>query len=401
MSPVSILPPLAVLAIAFATASLLTWKFGAPSTRGRNSSIDGLRGYLAILVFLHHSSVWYYYLRSGHWGLPPSYLYTHFGQSSVALFFMITGYLFFSKLLDGKQNGVDFGRLFVSRVLRLVPLYLLMLVLLFSIIAILSRGTLNEPLPQLAINASHWIGFTMAAAPDVNAIENTPIIVAGVTWSLTYEWFFYLSLPLLALTVRVPAPLPYLTLATTSVICLYFWHPESYHLAPFLGGIGAAVLTRRDAFRRFSETTAASCLVLLLIGCEVTVFPTAHGIMSLVLLSLAFCLIAGGNTLFRVLVNPVSRTLGELAYGIYLLHGIALFVAITFVLGHGDVRIMSPIAYWIMVFKLTPVLVIFSFLAHRLIEQPAMQSTNAATNWLRARLRRGVAQRHPGVQSLS
>jgi hypothetical protein len=49
MSPVSIFPPLAVLTIAFATASLLTWKFGAPSTRGRNASIDGLRGYLAIL----------------------------------------------------------------------------------------------------------------------------------------------------------------------------------------------------------------------------------------------------------------------------------------------------------------------------------------------------------------
>jgi peptidoglycan/LPS O-acetylase OafA/YrhL len=357
--------------------------------------------FVSLLVFLHHSSVWYFYLRSGQWGLPPSHLYTHCGQSSVALFFMITGYLFFSKLLHSKASGIDFGRLYVSRVLRLVPLYLLMLVLLFSIVAILSHGTLNEPLPKLAINASHWIGFTMAAAPDVNNIANTAIIVAGVTWSLTYEWFFYLSLPLLALAVRVPTPLPYLMLATTSVVCLFFWHAESYHLISFLGGIGAAILTRRDGFRRFSETTTASCLVLLLVGCAVTVFPSAHGIMPVVLLSLAFCLIAGGNTLFRVLVNPVSRTLGELAYGIYLLHGITLFVTITFVLGRDDVRNMSPIAYWIMIFKLTPVLVLFSFLAYRLIEQPAMQSTNAATNGLRSRFCRRAAQRHPAVQTLS
>ena len=124
MSPVSPLPALACLLVAMATAYLLGKKFGVPSSLGRFNSIDGLRGYLAFFVFLHHASIWYFYLQTGKWALPPSNLYTQFGHSSVFLFFMITGFLFFSKLIDGRTQTIDWGKLFVSRLLRLAPLYL-------------------------------------------------------------------------------------------------------------------------------------------------------------------------------------------------------------------------------------------------------------------------------------
>lgn len=40
--------------------------------QGRFDAIDGLRGYLAFFVFLHHSAIWYFFLRTGFWQAPAS-----------------------------------------------------------------------------------------------------------------------------------------------------------------------------------------------------------------------------------------------------------------------------------------------------------------------------------------
>lgn len=73
-------------------------------------TLDGLRGYLAICVFIHHATIWPEFLRTGIWQLPASRLLTNLGQASVAMFFMLTSFLFFSRMLD-RQRPVDWLRL--------------------------------------------------------------------------------------------------------------------------------------------------------------------------------------------------------------------------------------------------------------------------------------------------
>ncbi|EPK8551754.1 acyltransferase family protein [Pseudomonas aeruginosa] len=106
MSPTSALPALACLAVALATCEFIRRLGSARLPASRFVTIDGLRGYLAFFVFLHHSSIWYYYLKDGLWQLPPSRLYAHFGQTSVALFFMVTGFLFAHKLLHSRGTPI-------------------------------------------------------------------------------------------------------------------------------------------------------------------------------------------------------------------------------------------------------------------------------------------------------
>jgi len=78
-----------------------------PSPRGgRISTLDGLRGFLALGVFFHHAAVYHEYLSDGRWQVPPSRFYTLVGQSSVAMFFMITGFLFWSRIIQQKE-GTD------------------------------------------------------------------------------------------------------------------------------------------------------------------------------------------------------------------------------------------------------------------------------------------------------
>ena len=89
----------------------------------RFAGIDGLRGYLAFGVFVHHSIITWIFLQTGVIDLPPSNFYSQLGQGSVALFFMITGFLFWDRLLThGRQH--DWLAFAVSRLFRLYPLYL-------------------------------------------------------------------------------------------------------------------------------------------------------------------------------------------------------------------------------------------------------------------------------------
>lgn len=387
MDPVSPLPAVACLLTAIATAYILSKQFGSPSVHGRFASIDGLRGYLAFFVFLHHSCIWYFYLRTGRWTTPPSNLYAHFGQSSVMLFFMITGFLFFSKLIDGRTRTIDWGKLFVSRFLRLVPLYVFAMLLLFIVVAFVSRGVLNETMPGLLKGAASWLGFTILGAPNLNGVGYTFTIVAGVTWSLPYEWLFYFSLPLLALTVWVIPPLPYIALSLAGVAAIIIWDPQIHPmiLMPFLGGMAAALFVRLEPVRRFASGKIAT---LIIIGCTtvaVAFYATAYGVIPLILLTVAFVLIACGNDLFGALVSPVSRILGEMAYSIYLLHGITLFVTFNFILGPSG-SALSSAAHWLLIVMLTPFLITICFFTFRYIENPAMRSTASFTAWLRQRL---------------
>jgi len=387
MSPVSSLPAIIVLLAAVAASSLLVRRFGSPSEQGRYASIDGLRGYLALFVFLHHSCIWYFYLRTGHWKDSPSNLYTHFGQSSVALFFMITGFLFFRKLLDGRTKRIDWGRLFISRLLRLVPLYLFTMFLLFCIVAYASHGVLNEPIPKLLKEVVQWLGFTIFGAPNLNGIGYTSTIIAGVTWSLPYEWFFYCSLPLIALTVRVIPPWPYLALGTiASIIGLTLWHQQMHHLTSFLSGIITGFLVQSSPFRQFAVKTFSSFILMGCITIAIIFYPSAYKTIPLFLLSVAFALIACGNNLLGLLVSPISRTLGEMAYSIYLLHGITLFVTFNFILSADESKALSPITHWLLVVGITPILVFICFFTFRWIENPAMRSTTIFTVWLRSHL---------------
>ena len=393
MNPVSPLPAITCLFIAFVTAFFLTKVFGAPPDQGRFSTIDGLRGYLAFFVFLHHSSIWYFYLRTGYWDIPPSNLYTHFGQSSVALFFMITGFLFFSKLIDGRTKRIDWGKLYISRFLRLAPLYFFVSVALFLVVARLSDGVLNEPVLKLLKNMARWLGFTVLGTPDLNTIENTAIIIARVTWSLRYEWIFYFSLPALAILVRATPPLPYIILGITSIAVLIMSDPQIHHLLAFLGGIIASLLVRWDSFRVFSARRISSFIIIGCLYVAVSAFPSSYRFAPIFLLSVVFSLIASGNNLFGILANPVSRTLGELAYGIYLLHGITLFITFNFVIGLPISSSLSPISHWLIVLSVTPILICICFVTFRFVERPSMQSAPLVTAWIRCFFSKGRTAR--------
>jgi len=394
MDALSPLPALLALLLVVACSWLVVRVMGAPASQGRFESIDGLRGYLAFGVFLHHGSIWYANLRTGAWDEPPSHLYNHLGQSSVALFFMITGFLFFSKLLNGRARPIDWLQLYVSRLLRLMPLYLCALACILVLVGVLSDWILQAPLGSLVSGIVRWLSF---GEPDLNGLARTRILVAGVTWSLRYEWIFYLSLPLFALLLGVRLAWGWLLPALLAIAAFLLLQLNAIHLLSFVGGLIAALLARQEAFTHVARTGYASVLVLSCLAVAVLGFPSAFGPEPLLLLSLAFVLIACGNTLFGALVSPASRALGEMAYSIYLLHGLLLFVLFRFVIGAERARAFSPSEHWLSVLAVVPVLLLICQLSWRFIEQPPMRYQAIVTARLRGLFGQGPALDIAGV----
>src|ERR1700759_5008166 len=103
----SIIFTFVILLIAFGTMTLIAPVIGITAQQHRYSSIDGLRAFLALFVFLHHAAMWYYLFHLHVWGQGPSLMYHHFGSTSVALFFMITAFLFFTKLINASGGEFD------------------------------------------------------------------------------------------------------------------------------------------------------------------------------------------------------------------------------------------------------------------------------------------------------
>jgi len=383
MSALSPIPIILVLILALATTHVLARRLAVVVPGGRVSSIDGLRGFLALSVFINHGAVWFFYLRTGVWHAD-SRLYNHLGESAVALFFMITGFLFFSKLINAKKRPVDWTRLYIGRLLRLGPLYLFAMAVLFTIVAILSEGRLKESAALFALDAARWLGFTVAGIPDLNGISRTWIIIGGVTWTLRYEWIFYLLLPLLGWAVSSRPPAGYLLLGGLALLSVKLLDLHPSIMAAFLGGMAAAVLVRCDKVRAIASARLSALLVAGCVAAVVTQFPTAFRPVPLLLLSVAFILVAGGNTVFGLLTHATARVLGELTYSIYLLHGLLLFGVFHFGLGLANAAALSPTGHWLVIALCTPLLIGLSFLTFLRIESPAMRLAPKVVDWLRS-----------------
>ncbi len=371
--PESPIGALLSIVLALLCVSILSRKTQLSGPVARVKSIDGLRGYLAFFVFLHHCAVWHGYLQRGKWEAPETTLYANFGSSSVALFFMITGFLFYTKLIKSRNGQIDWGRLYLARVYRLTPVYFFVIIILGVIVAVETDYRAHDSVLNLCKYYVEWLFFTIQGAPDINGFKNTFIIVAGVTWTLPHEWRFYGILPLLALTQGVRPQWPLLVMSSA---ILLLWHPHGAVLESFIAGLICAILVEKKWLHGLAGSRLGHWITLLGLLLGYVVFPESHQEEAILFLALAFFLIASGNTLFGLMGWRASRLLGEMTYSMYLLHGIMLFIIFGFVNRISGSPALGLLWYWSIVLLIIPVLLGASYLSYQYIELPGMKAAN-------------------------
>lgn len=335
--------------------------------------IDGVRGYLAFFVFLHHSYIWQHYIQTKSWDEPTLNLYNHFGQTSVSLFFGITAFLFTTKILKSTTD-FNWGLYLKSRFYRLFPMYFTVTCVLFILIGYYTHMKLNTTIGELISNSASWIGFTVAGTLDINGFQNSSLMNSGASWTLPYEWMFYFLLPFLALGMGKkvkPKTLGLFLLLLGST--LYINQASIRHFMPFIGGIVVAVLVQKNTFSSWLQKPIMNYIALALLDVSVCFFDSGRKPIPLIATSLFFLLIASGNSIFGLLSHPLSRKFGQITYSVYLIHGTLLFVIFYGLIGLDRAAQLTQVDYWSIITVSIVPLLFMSQLTFKYIELPMMQ----------------------------
>lgn len=299
---------------------------------------------------------------------------------------MITGVLFWSKAIakQGKMPPLDLYR---SRAWRIAPLYLFTMGLTVLAVFIKTGPVLHVSVGKLLHQLVGIPTVGLAIVGPINGVES-PLINPGVTWTLSYEWYFYLALPLLALLVK-----PRWFLAAVGCwLVLRCWPTRKPQVAVeyftlFLGGMSAAYLAAKPRIRAVLSRPWWSLVIVAIIGATVIwmPMPAREGSRNMfVALSMSIVLLsfAAGNTLFGVMTHPATKVLGTISYSTYLLHGLVLGTTFWLV-GRYHPQPLTGGEYWLLVLFAATATVILSAMTYRWIEHPGIikgRSKRASSN---------------------
>lgn len=360
---------IALLLLVFSCSPVFKAIDEAPS-KNRMHVLDGLRGFLALSVFIHHGVIMHDFVQHGTWLLPPFAFYGLLGQVAVAFFFMISGFLFWGKLIREKQR-INWMALYIGRIFRIGPIYLVVVLAMFIIVFARTGWTLHEPLDKATWAMLRWMGLGLFGKPDINGYVHTTLLILGA-WSLYFEWLFYFSL---RITYYAAIRKNKLTLVLAgwgiSLIATFIFRGAlSTYIALFFSGMTAATLIQEgykpkiDA--RIGALAALACVTLVFLC-----FREVHNGLSLILLAIPFFILCSGNSLFGLLTMAAAQRLGHISYGIYLLQGpvLAVFYASDVI---KSFCLISDAYYWLSLFLCSMVLTALASALYVLIERPGI-----------------------------
>lgn len=309
-------------------------------------SLDGLRGFAVLIVFLSHTS------NAGMY-LVPFANFAGIGKSGVFLFFVLSSFLltlpFITKGVDATSKNFLMNYSF-RRFIRIYPLYFLYL--LFGLMTSLVLWKL--------VGWDKPVGFPFVLSLK-DFFEHLLLIQGkGVTWSILVEFRYYFILPILALTYSVVLknklfPSVIVTMSLIIISQLIWPQSESIVNDPRLGpylpiffmGSLLAVIFHRWRENKMSENKnivlaveilgilAAIILIFMIpsvsayiLGKEIAFnYYHKHFILYGLLWSfVVFSCVAGLGALRKFFETPFLRYLGFISFSVYLLHAIVIEV---------------------------------------------------------------------------
>jgi peptidoglycan/LPS O-acetylase OafA/YrhL len=312
--------------------------------RPRMPELDSLRGVAVLLVLLYHGFGFSHGIERGG-GLERLFVAaTLYGWVGVDLFFVMSGFLITGMLLETRTYPRYYRRFYIRRCLRILPIY-------FTVLLVLAAVT-RTPL------FAHAVPWSFVGISALFLANFTPIFGIsasyGVLWSLAVEEHFYLVWPILVRRFSDRS----LTICAgiTCVICpalrgasFLLHHAQGwtdYGAYTWLVADGLATgallavtlrgpLQTRQANWKLTGAALGTGLGMLIGGAPfgilsrnrllgITFRQTAlnlsfFGILLIVLL-------IGTGPWKRVACFKPLRLLGEISYGVYLIHTLVFWI---------------------------------------------------------------------------
>jgi peptidoglycan/LPS O-acetylase OafA/YrhL len=314
--------------------------------------LDGLRGWAAVVVLLHHLFID---------GLPANSfmadralwakVFFLNGTLAVSVFFVISGFSLSIRYLE-TGDGRALGRIAAGRYLRLaLPIFAIC-----AVTYVLLVSGLIPPAGQRPSPLDQFLRFT----PSIDGLLGFSLLKVFVAysgaesydpplWTMTYEFFGSFIVFALVAHLR-PSRLRTLLLA---VLFLLLTALQTY-FALFVAGILIA-----DLFPRIGASTAANRAGALLCGAGILLIALPHAWFAAVYLGGGVCLTAGAvfcAPVRRFFESRLSSFLGWVSFPLYLIQAAVIYVlaprGLEFLASYG---FAPETQRWLLDFALVPV----------------------------------------------
>jgi len=288
--------------------------------------MEGLRGAAVLLVFMvHYATLVAPWVPARGWASGMLDSVHAIGNVGVDLFFVLSGFLIYGGLIASERPFLDY---LWRRIRRIYPAFLAV----FALYLVLSIGLgRTESLPREPGEAMLYVLWNLLLLPGVTSIK--PLI--AVAWSLSYEFFFYLLVPLVigvtGLRRRSPAwRVRFILLLTGLSLAGFAIWGGPVRMVMFLAGMLLHELLDGDQPRRCGPAMGvAAGLFALAVPLVPMPGPALQSVrVALIYLGFLFLCLAAfqrpANSLGRCLAWTPLRWMGNISYSYYLLHGLAL-----------------------------------------------------------------------------
>ncbi len=303
----------------------------------RIKELDGLRGVAVLAVIADHYLSW----------LPA--LGTQYGRLGVDLFFILSGFLITSILLDLRGNDHYFKIFYLRRALRIFPPYYLAIIVYLGVSVALGRpGTLGLWSQYVFYYTSLFLGQPPQLHAFPPSVPLTVVLGLAVLWSLSVEELYYtIWAPVVRFTTRRAFTGILAGMILIAPLLRFCFHthdfPEVYTFYCRMDGLayGSAVALliherrRRpgqwvENHRLFKGLALGVFLItalfwLLTHGDQANRWVTSVGF---VMADLSFALVAyglitragGGQIYVKIFRSPWLCSIGTVSYSLYLFH---------------------------------------------------------------------------------
>ena len=287
----------------------------------------------------------------------------------VDFFFILSGFLMTSLIVVAlKNNSFRLSRYYLKRALRILPLYYLVVVVVFFAVNLVKIPKI-ESMP-LERNFEEQLSLHLLMLPQVAKSYLPFVPYGGQLWSIGVEIMFYLFWPFLLMT-RKPllTVIAFCAINIMAKVLVVFGlgslHPVSKFLAMSrfevlaIGGFAYLVWdhTRADRNAGGAGTRLVRTLITIpslawigiLSGCVATLtcmalIPNAVHLVAAVWFALVLLYSVNGVIRLGFLEWPVIRYLGEISYGIYVWHFLAIG-AVKGIMDYYTIPLRSPF-FW-------------------------------------------------------
>lgn len=296
----------------------------------RIKNLDSLRGFLAILVLLYHLPLVSRAVGLPHFNDLPIF---HRDYHAVAVFFCLSGYLIIGLLYDEKKRtgAIDIKNFYVRRVLRLYPVYYLVMLFGFFFYHYL-LPTFNVPF-QINYDLYQGLLLCIGFLPNVFASLYDPGSILSILWSIGIEEQFYLIIAPVLFTIPLHRYSKYLLIFT--LVYFIAFHTETlsflmefgfFYFFMSMGGL-LAVWERKGysiAFKSFTMRILVYFIFAMHFTTDLFQFENVvvQNGFELVLFNLLIVNLANDDKI--TLTSKFANYLGRISYGIYMYHMIVI-----------------------------------------------------------------------------